>query len=152
MKGAITTRLIFLIILAVLADASTLMAGDKLPLKHGLYVLEGEKCPRPGEKPAAAASVFYDGRGLAIFYDGDQTDKHTRSTITHIRQNGNVYYITQESAGGNILPGPKVKPISHSTITVKSNTAFAISDIRVEDGPPAHETLNFHFCRSKVRE
>ena len=96
--------------------------------------------------------MFYDGKGIAIFYDGDQTDKHTSSTITKIRQKGNVYYITQESKGGNILPGPKTKPISHSTITVKSNTAFSISDIQVGDGPPAQKTLNFRFCRSQVME
>ena len=152
MKRAIAIRLIVPVILAVLAAAGTLRAGDKLPLKPGLYVLEGEKCPRPGEKPAAATSVFYDGQGLAIFYDGDRTEKHTSSTITNIRQQGNVYYITQESKGDNILPGPKIKPISHSTITVKSPAAFAISDIRVGDGPPAQETLNFRFCRSQVLE
>jgi hypothetical protein len=134
MKGVMARVLIAFVIIVALGAVQTASADGPLPIKQGVYVSEGVPC----NKATNANRVYYEalenGYGLSW--------PHSECKITHVRNKGNVYYITQRCG----FKGVEGIIIKHMTITVKSETSFSIlNDTEERKGAKKKEHV-YRWC------
>jgi hypothetical protein len=133
MKSAFVMALMVFMILSALCAVQTVNAADKIPLKRGIYVLEGVPC-----KDADTASTLnFNGNGF--------NSAHVGATIINIRNNGNIYHITQKFEGlGGV--GGEGTYTGQWTVTIKSRTSFSISDAKIGGKPLDNPPSTYRYC------
>jgi hypothetical protein len=136
---AVKLSIPFFVIMTTLSSAKTVKAVDKLPLKHGTYVMESALNDMKNRAILNSADTFYyDGKGL--------NSDRLRSTIIHVRKRGNVYFITEKLEGLDAAGGDETYS-SRCTITIKSRTSFSISDIKINDEPPDKKISTYRWVQ-----
>lgn len=135
MKSASVKVLMVFVILTALSAAQTVIAGEPLPLKHGLYV--PEDCPCESINNAMDLR-YYSGKGLGM-------GSGTKCTIINVRNNGNVYYITQKVIYEDKLEGTPAKTINE-TITIKNITAFSTPNDANEQKRTKKKETVYRLC------
>lgn len=134
MKSVVIRILILSVILSSLCTAPTLTAAEpKLPLQPGLYVPEDLECPKPGEKPNASVSSYYDDEGLSL--------PRSRCKILNVRHQGNVYYLTQQC----LCKGEDLLTLNF-TVIIKSRTSFSVLNTEWEQKRTGKKETVYHYC------
>lgn len=109
------------IAMTIACAVQTARPDGPLPLESGVFVEEGVEC----ENPASAYTIVYSGKG----FDAE----HTECKITNVRNNGNIYNVTEQC----IIDG-RDTIIQHETITVESRTSFLFEGM--------YKKAMFHYC------
>lgn len=124
--------------------AETVNAGKvDIPLKNGIYVAEGAKCPKPGTRPIdlPVDSINYTGDGLG-FNDGNNHGH----LFDNVHNKGNIYYINGKTITG---VGGHNMGTFHLTIEIKTDSSFSITKAEgvtfFADKPPKKETV-YRYC------
>lgn len=142
MNRASVKVLMSVLFLVVLFVAKEGMAADKLPLKHGLYVIKGV-LPLdkniPGLYPAFAM-LTYTGQSF--------TSSYAKMDIIDMRADGNIYYITlkYKSLGGRGGEAGVTSTVKW-TITVYNRTSFYLSEYQTDDGAVEKEETTYHWVK-----
>ena len=102
-------------ILIVAGLATPALAGDALPLKRGMFVLEGVEC----QEPYSAAILNFVGNGL--------NTAHVYGEIRRVRKSGQNYVITQRVMGDGGVGG-NLRGLHKTALRIHSPTRFTVQD------------------------
>jgi hypothetical protein len=134
--------LISVLFLVLLFVAKEGVAADKLPLKHGLYVIKGVSPLDeniPGLYPAFAV-LTYNGQSF--------TSSYAKMDIIDMRADGNIYYVTLKwTSLGSRGSKAGVTGTVKWTITVYNRTSFIISEYQSGDVLVEKDETTYHWVK-----
>jgi hypothetical protein len=135
MKSVVISLLIAFGIMVASGAVETASAAGPLPLKPGTYVLEGVPC----DKGYAGNTLHY--------YLGDDNSycigvPHGEWKITHVHNDGNVYYIKVRS----MYKGVDGIATENRTILIKSATSFSILNYPEKQTKTKKKEHVFRWC------
>ena len=100
-------------VLIVAGLAAPALAADALPLKRGMFVLEGVEC----QEPYNAAILNFVGDGL--------NTAHVYGEIRRVRKSGQNYVITQRVIGDGGVGG-NLRGLHKTALRIHSPTRFTV--------------------------
>jgi hypothetical protein len=134
--------------LTVLCSLQIVNAGEALPLKHGLYVTEGAKCPESNWSSDFDNSNYYIYNSKLFrqnsgssFYDGNGTCE-----ITKVSQKGNLYTTAVECLYHG-APEP-----DQWELVIKNNISFTKLHDKDEQKLTHKKGTVYNFCAESIVE